>query len=104
MEEAVLVTVEQHQTRRPQRRDLSAELRSNRSAGAGDDNPLALKESSDGGNVQTHRFARQEILDLQLTSLLELDSLADQFMQPRNDRDPNPVRFDRSDDLTESLA
>ena len=64
LEERRLGVVEQDQLRRPDAGDLAAELRADRSSGAGDEHDLACEVVGDRREVDVDRLAPEHVLDL----------------------------------------
>ena len=72
--QAVLVPLEQHQARRRQGGDLAAQLRTNRSARARHEHPLASHQLPHVVDIERDRASRQQVFDRQGADLLDRDS------------------------------
>ncbi len=66
LEEVVLGVVEEDQEARSHARDLAAELRADRTAGARDQDDLVLDVGADAVQLHHHRVAAEHVLDLDL--------------------------------------
>ena len=69
LEQVVLGVVEQHQALRRDPRDLAAELRADRAAGAGDEHDLAAQVGAGLLKLHPHRLAAEHVLDADLAQL-----------------------------------
>ena len=64
IEQSRLAVVDEHEPRRPDPRDLAAELRSDRAARSGDEDDLAGEVVGDRRDVDLHRLAPEQVLHL----------------------------------------
>src|SRR5216117_1718599 len=69
--ERVLGTLEQHQPRRPVGRDLARQLRADRAGPAGHEDRLARQVALDLFQLKGHRFAAQQVVDLDIAQLAD---------------------------------
>ena len=69
VEEVLLGVVDEHEPRRLHRRDLAAQLRADRAAGAGDEHDLAGQVGGDALQVDVDRVAPEHVLDAHLADL-----------------------------------
>jgi hypothetical protein len=70
-EEVVLGVVEEDQAPRRDARDLAAQLRPDRTAGARHQDDLAVEVGADAVDLHDHRVAAEEVLDLDLARLAD---------------------------------
>ena len=84
LEEAGLAVVHEDEPGRAHARDLAAELRADRSAGAGDEHDLAREIAGDRLEVGLDGLAPEEVLDLDGPELArEVEVAGDQLVQAR---------------------
>ena len=69
LEQVVLGVVDEHELLRADARDLAAELRADRSAGAGHEHDLAGEVGADALEIHPHRLAAEHVLDADLAQL-----------------------------------
>ena len=83
VEERRLRVLDEHQPRRPDARDLAAELGADRAAGAGDEDGLAREVFRDRAHVDLDRLAAEHVLHLDRPDLpREIEVAGDQLVQP----------------------
>src|SRR6185503_13571061 len=69
LEQAVLGVIDHHEQARVHARDLPAQLRADRAARAGDENGPVVQVRAGGPDLELHRLAAEDVLDLNLTHL-----------------------------------
>lgn len=79
--EVGLRPLEQHELGRFNPANLPAELRSDRTGGAGHEDPLSAHENSDRGEIEPYRIPTQQILDGEGPYVTDGDAAADQVVQ-----------------------
>ena len=105
LEQRPLGVVDEDQPRRPDARDLAAELRADRAAGAGDEHGVALEVRGDLVEVDLDLLAAEHVLDLDGTDLAgEVEVSRDQLVEPRQRLDPDPQLLRRLDDPPAHVA
>ena len=88
VEDAVLAVADQDEPRRPRMRDLAADLRADRPAGAGDQHDPALQVHP-GVGLRADRGAAQQIADVDLAQPVDADAAVEQLEQARQ----RPCRY-----------
>ena len=84
LDERVLGVVDQDDPLGAERRDLAAELRADRAAGAGDEHGLAGDVGGDRRDVELDGLAPEDVLDLDLAELArEVEVAGDQLVDAR---------------------
>ena len=84
VEERRLRVLDEHEPRRPDPRDLAAELGADRAARAGDEDGLAGEVLRDRAHVDLDRLAAEHVLHLNRPDLpREIEIAGDQLVQPR---------------------
>ncbi len=85
VEQVGLVPIEDDQALRLERRHLARDLRSDRAAPTGDQDPTALDERSDGFEVGLHLAAPEEVVDRQVPDVADADLAVHQLGDARQD-------------------
>ena len=105
VEERSLRVLDEHEPRRPDARDLTAELGADRAARTGDEDGLAGEVLRDRAHVDLDRLAAEHVLHLNGPDLpREIEIAGDQLVQPRQRLDGNVRSLGDLDHLLACLA
>ncbi len=99
-----LVTVEHQQRRRVEADQLPAQLRADRSAGAGHQHALARDVAGRGGHVGVHRVAAEEVGDVDVAQVAQAHPAVEDLVQVGQHLDLQAQRPGGVGDVAEQLG